>query len=448
MKCSKCNAELQPDAQVCPNCGAALSDKKRQRSGKVWKIVLAAAAGVLLALCLSVVIYWGVIGVTDFNDGMNRIAQLVLPRENDVYRKASYSVSDEKAQRTGDRVVATAGDNAELNNGLLQIFYWMDVYDYLENGSYDVIYYGLDYTQPLDEQSHRGYDGTWQQYFLENAIENWHSYQALALTAQEEGAELDEELQAELDALRDTLTQSVIDAGYTGVDALIQADMGPGCTYDDYYNYMKLYYTGYAYLNQKLSEYEVTDGDIEAYFAEHAQELAQEEITKDSGNLVDIRHILVAVQGGTEDEDGDVTYSQEEWDTCKAAAQELLDQWLAGEATEESFAQLAYEHSEDTGSNTNGGLYASLDADSGFVQEFIDWYMDESRKPGDYGLLQTSYGYHVMYFSGSEAEWIRTCREGLMAEKTEELLNEAMERFPLEVEYKKIALGVVDLSEV
>ena len=73
--------------------------------------------------------------------------------------------------------------------------------------------------------------------------------------------------------------------------------------------------------------------------------------------------------------------------------------------------------------------------------------MDDDRKPGDYGLIRTDYGYHVMYFVESEAQWLRNCRQGVMTDKTSEILVEARERFPMEVEYKKIALAVVDFSQ-
>lgn len=413
---------------------------------KGWKIALATVAIGLLLVCLSVVVYWGVIGVTGFNDGMKHLSELLLPRENDVYRKASYSVSNEKAEKKSDRVVARMED-AELTNGLLQVFYWMDVYEYLENYGYYAVYYGLDHTQPLDEQTCKENGGTWQQFFLEKAILNWHSYQALAMKAKAEGVPLGEDFQSDLDNLRASLTDAVMESDYTGIDALIQADMGAGCDYDDYYRYMDTYYRGYSYLEQKLDTFSITDDMIENYYEEHTDELTEEGISKDSGNVMDVRHILIAVEGGTEDEDGETVYSDAEWEVCRGEAEKVLDEWLAGDATEETFAALANEHSEDTGSNENGGLYQNLDAESGFVPEFIDWYMDESRKPGDYGLIRTDYGYHVMYFVESEEQWLRTCRKGVLTEKTSELLREAREQYPMEVEYKKIALAVVDFSQ-
>ena len=243
------------------------------------------------------------------------------------------------------------------------------------------------------------------------------------------------------------MTETVLASDYTSIDALIQADMGAGCDYEDYYRYMDTYYRGYSYLEQKLDAVQITDEMLQDYYSAHTEELAEDGISQTSGDVKDVRHILIAVEGGTEDEEGEMTYSDAEWEACRKEAQAVLDEWLAGEATEESFTALAYEYSEDTGSNENGGLYENLDEESGFVQEFIDWYMDESRKPGDYGLIRTSYGYHVMYFVESEAQWLRTCRQGVLTDQTSELLSAAREKYPMEVEYKKIALAVVDFSQ-
>lgn len=415
-------------------------------NSKFWKIALGSAAVLLLLVCLSVVVYWGVIGVTGFDEGMQHLSALLKPKENNVFRKVSYSVSDEKAERTCDTVVASIGQT-ELTNGLLQIYYWMDVYEYLENYGYYAVYYGLDHTQPLDEQTCKDTEGTWQQFFLDKALLNWHSYEALSKVADQEGFELDQIYQTELDELRATLTEAVLDSDYNSIDALLQADMGSGCDYDDYYRYMETYYRGYSYLKNQLDQLEITDEMLLAYFDEHAEKLAEDGITKDSGDVKDVRHILIAVEGGTEDEDGEVTYSEEEWQTCRDEAQKILDEWLSGEATEESFTALAYQYSEDNGSNDQGGLYENLNAQSGFVSEFVDWYMDESRQPGDYGLIRTEYGYHVMYFVESEAQWLRHCQQGVISDHSAEILREARNRYPMEVAYRKIALGVVDFSQ-
>ena len=53
----------------------------------------------------------------------------------------------------------------------------------------------------------------------------------------------------------------------------------------------------------------------------------------------------------------------------------------------------------DTGSNTNGGLYENITPGS-MADTFDAWCFDETRQPGDTGIVETQYGYHIMYFSG------------------------------------------------
>ena len=115
--------------------------------------------------------------------------------------------------------------------------------------------------------------------------------------------------------------------------------------------------------------------------------------------MKNVRHILVSFEGGTTDDYGNTTYSDEEKATAKTAAEEVLNEWKAGEATEDSFAALATERSDDTGSTENGGLYEDIYPGQ-MVDAFEEWCYDDSRKAGDTGIVETEYGYHVMYFVG------------------------------------------------
>ena len=76
----------------------------------------------------------------------------------------------------------------------------------------------------------------------------------------------------------------------------------------------------------------------------------------------------------------------------------------------ESFAALANKLSEDPGSNTNGGLYKQVYKGQ-MVSEFNDWCFDESRKVGDTGLVQTQFGWHIMYFSGYSENYYESAQE-------------------------------------
>lgn len=120
-------------------------------------------------------------------------------------------------------------------------------------------------------------------------------------------------------------------------------------------------------------------------------------------NTVDVRHILIQPEATTlsKDDEGYDADVQAKKDAAKQKAEDLLAQWKAGDATEDSFAQLANENSTDTGSNTNGGLYTEVYQDQ-MVEAFNDWCFDAARKPGDTGIVETNYGYHIMYFVGTD----------------------------------------------
>ena len=117
--------------------------------------------------------------------------------------------------------------------------------------------------------------------------------------------------------------------------------------------------------------------------------------------LVNVRHILVSFEGGTyDDTTGTTTYSDEEKAAAKTAAEEILASWKAGELTEDAFAALATEKTTDTGSQENGGLYENVYPGQ-MVTNFNDWCFDAARQTGDTGIVESEYGYHVMYFVGN-----------------------------------------------
>lgn len=118
-------------------------------------------------------------------------------------------------------------------------------------------------------------------------------------------------------------------------------------------------------------------------------------------NLANVRHILVKFQDGTTDESGNVTYSNASKAVALASAEEILNTFLSGSATEDSFIELVKEASDDTASIHTGGLYEDITPEQGIYEPaFTDWSADPSRKAGDTGIIETSYGYHVMYFVG------------------------------------------------
>ena len=159
----------------------------------------------------------------------------------------------------------------------------------------------------------------------------------------------------------------------------------------------------------------------------------------DHTKTVDVRHILIsadtastdtaetaetetAAAGETETAETESAEAQEQAkEDAKAAAkikaEQILNDWKNGDATEDSFAELANTYSDDSGSNTNGGLYEAV-KEGQMVTNFNDWIFDASRKPGDTGIVESDYGYHIMYFVGdNKEEWYVNIKDTLISNK-------------------------------
>ena len=109
------------------------------------------------------------------------------------------------------------------------------------------------------------------------------------------------------------------------------------------------------------------------------------------------------VKKAVEEEHGNVVCSDDAKAAAMAAAEELLNTWKSGEATEDSFAKLVEEHTDDTASAATGGLYEDITPQKNVYEEgFFNWSIDDSRKKGDVGIVETSYGYHIMYYVGDD----------------------------------------------
>lgn len=455
MKCKFCNAELEPGTNKCPACGAEVESGAKLSAGKIALLVILTVAAVAVIIAL---IAGGTRepGLEPTGDPMSATGEPSLPMESqeptaeptvpadgnpdDVTCKGTYTTADDQLLADLDTVVATVG-SSQLTNGDLQVYYWMQFYDFLEMYSSYASMFGLDVYEPLDTQISIDGTSTWQQYFLQSGLDTWHSYAALCEKANAAGFQIDAEYRDYLDQTPSNLNTSALEAGFENAAQMLQADMGAGATLESYLKFLEEYYLGYLYYSSLVEQIVLSDEEVEAYFNEHAEEYAANGLTEDT-KFVDVRHILVMPKGGTTGEDGSVTYSEEEWEACRQEAQNILDAYLAGEQTEERFAELANTHSEDGGSNTNGGLYTDVYVGQ-MVEPFEDWCFDASRSYGQTGLVQTSYGYHVMFFVESKDAWYETAWNDLLADRADQIVTDAMAEFPMEVDYSAIELGNV-----
>lgn len=360
--------------------------------------------------------------------------------------KGTYTVTDEEAIANADTVVATIGAH-QLTNAQLQPFYWMQVQSFLSSdyGTY-MMYYGvLDYTQPLDTQvcAMTG-NGTWQQFFLAEALNSWQNYCALADQASAAEMDLTEEEKEMMASLEETMQANAEFYGMESVDELLKHNMGAGATLNDYAYFQELLLRGNKFYDAEVEKINPTLEELEAFFAEHEADYGQSGITRE-GKLVDVRHVLFVPEGGETDENGATTYSEEEWAACEAKAQAALDDWAKGDATEKTFGDMAMALSQDPGSQSNGGLYEGVQQGQ-MVEAFDAWCFDETREPGHSGMVKTNYGYHLMYFVDSTPIWENYARQDYVAEQVNAMMQELTENYPMDVNYSAITLGLVNLG--
>ena len=471
MNCKFCEAELPEGVTLCPACGkeneetliaeeisadnltveeisaeeeileteelteeelteAALADgeaseeeqtEEAEPKKKSWKIAVAVVSVVVaLAILAGAVLY----GTGAFN------------------KTVSYTVSDEKAVKESLTVVATVGD-MELTNSGLQLYFWQSANDFYSNyGSYlDPSI--LDFNKPLDQQIYDEATGTtWQQYFLDAALSSWSRYAALCMKAAEDGFALNAEMQANLDSIPSQLEAMAQSYGYETAEDMLAEDMGAGCDLVGYIEYVRTNMIAAQYLDACYASVVPTMDEIEVYYKENEAALNEKGIVNDGSKTVDARHILIKPKGGTEGADGKTTYSDAEWEACRAEAQKILDQWKTEGATEELFAQYAATYTEDPGSMSAGGLYSDIYKGQ-MVEPFETWCFDESRQYGDSGLVQTTYGYHIMFFVDAREVWITNVSDAITYERTLAMVDAAAAKWPLDVNYKKIVMGEV-----
>lgn len=96
--------------------------------------------------------------------------------------------------------------------------------------------------------------------------------------------------------------------------------------------------------------------------------------------------------------------------------QEILDEWKAGEATEESFAALADKYNKDSLIDVESGLLEGVNPRL-LEDEVFTWLTDEARKSGDTSVIvspSASVTYVFYYIGAGEPVWKTEIRDTLI----------------------------------
>ena len=353
---------------------------KKAKSRKLWKKIGIIAGACVVALGAAFLVYKAVKGPT-------------IVHTNDA-GYTSYTMTQKQAtDRVLNRVVATCGDE-KLTNRQLNFYYWQQYYSFANNyGSY--LSYLLDTSKGLDEQMYDD-SNTWQQKFLDNAVQMFQDIAALNQEAAKAGFTLDQDTEDYISSIEDNLNTTAAQYGFTDGEAYLKQAFGESATMEDYVAYARYNLTASAYLQSLADQKTYTADDVSAYYDEHKDDYTSQGVEKDDTPMVDVRHILIV----PDEKNDDGTYTDAAWTAAETKANEILQQWLDGDKTEDSFAALAKEDSADS-SASNGGLITGIYPGQ-TTDEFDKWCFADGRKVGDYGVVKSEYGYHIIYFSAVE----------------------------------------------
>lgn len=417
--CRKCQAVLKKGKAICPKCG------KNNVPIRPWMKIAGMAIAVLLLLAaLAYALF-----------------MLCTPKKNDIFYKNSYTVNTsifytaKQLQKDMDTVVATMGD-AKLTNGLLQAYYWMEARGYVNSAEENGVPCP-DLNKPFHSQLYDAKTGmSWQQFFLQEALNTWQEHQLLMLEAKKAGYVMPKYYRNQLDGAEARLTSYAANGGYDSLGAYIHTRLGEGADLQDYLEYLEGEYTSTLYREELEKTQTVSDEAINSYYEENKDTLAsQHSVTKESGDIADLRLLLISPEGGQENFDGDAYYTESEWSACHEEAQKLYQQWLDGDANEDSFMMLSQ---QDT---------AAFDIRPEDVDDAVaEWCFDNSRIEGDHALIRGRDGYYLTYFIDCGPQWVRYCRDSIVEIRLTEIINSWTAQNPMTVDYAKICLCTVTLT--
>ena len=217
-------------------------------------------------------------------------------------------------------------------------------------------------------------------------------YRVFAVT----DALFDEEDEEKLADLKKTAADELLAAAEEGDEAFIQAayDYASEDTKENYEDDSYTLRTDGGHsdsdLSNRLFESDRKTGDATCVETSGTYYVAIFE-SRDTHDyaLPNARHILISVSDTTD---------EEAMATAKETAEKLLAEYEAGEHTEDAFAAIGDAAYAD-GTAAESARYEDITPGQ-MVEDFENWCFDASRQVGDTGIVESTYGYHVMYFSG------------------------------------------------
>ena len=241
---------------------------------------------------------------------------------------------------------------SELNH-----YYIDSVNNFLSNYGDYVSMFGLDTTKALDDQFYNEEtEQTWSDYFLETATASAKNMYAIYNAAKAEGYTLSDEGKDSIDATLENLKLYATMYGFPSTDSYIAAMYGEGCNEKTYRQYAEVQMTAQEFATAKNESLTYDDAALRAEEAENFNAYSS----------FNYNYVYLAAssfyEGGTEDENGNKTYSDAEKEAGRAAAEAAAATLSAATTAEELDAAVAALELSSTTKSTrcNDQLYANV----------------------------------------------------------------------------------------
>lgn len=195
----------------------------------------------------------------------------------------------------------------------------------------------------------------------------------------------------DLKSVDDVINQRITDSGSrTEAEKAVQGAYGVSLSeYKEVYKDLVL---SQKYISTERNKITVSDDEVKKYFDDNKKEF----------DKVTVTHILISTLDANK-----VPVSEGKKQEAKQKAEDLLKQVQAGA----DIKALAEKYSDDKPAvTTNKGEYTFSKGE--MVAEFEKWSFSD-HKPGDAGIVETQYGYHVIQFQKREESKFDDVKESI-----------------------------------
>ncbi len=237
---------------------------------------------------------------------------------------------------------------------------------------------GFNASLPMDQQYQDEEAGiTWADYFMDIAVTNAKNDVAMCHLAEKENFKVPQADLDNMEATIETLGMYVEMAGFSNIEEFLRSTYSVGADEESFREYALRCTTAASYYNAYADNLTYDDESIRAYEADKYEQYSSYSYASFYVSYADF------LQGGTEDENGNVSYTDEERDTARAVAKEKAEE-LAALGTLDALKAAVAEIPENAKKETPTEVVEYTDVLYSELNELlVDWVSDSSRKAND-----------------------------------------------------------------